>query len=94
VSRQVSPSTGKVYGLRRVARLRGVARATLHRHRRPTGMVGREGPGPPGAMADDDPAVATRQLLTDAPFMARVAASSGPGYASPASAPAGAASRG
>jgi putative transposase len=68
VSRQVSPSTGKVYGLRRVARLRGVARATLHRHRRPTGMVGREGPGPPGAMADDDPAVATRQLLTDGPL--------------------------
>ena len=68
MSRQVSPSTDQVYGLRRVARLWGVARATLYRHRRPTRMVGRKRPGPLGAMADDDLGVAIRQLLTDSPF--------------------------
>jgi transposase InsO family protein len=68
MSRQVSPSTDKVYGLRRVARLWGVARATLYRHRRPTRMVGRKRPGPLGAMADDDLVVAIRRLLTDSPF--------------------------
>jgi putative transposase len=68
MSRQVSPSTDKVYGLQRVARLWGVARATLYRHRRPTRMVGRERPGPLGAMADDDLVVAIRRLLTDSPF--------------------------
>ena len=68
MSRQASPSTDKVYGLLRVTRLRGVARATLDRHRRPTGMVERKRPGPRGAMADDDLAAAIRQLLTDSPF--------------------------
>ena len=68
MSRQVSPSTDKVYGLQRVARLWGVARATLYRHRRPTRMGERKRPGPRGAMADDDLAAAIRQLLTDSPF--------------------------
>jgi transposase InsO family protein len=68
MSRQVSPSTGKVYGLSRVTRLWGVARATLYRHRRPTKVVGRERPGPRGAMPDEDLVVAIRRLLTHSPF--------------------------
>ena len=35
MSRQVSPSTAKPYGIERVTRLWGVARATVYRHRRP-----------------------------------------------------------
>jgi putative transposase len=68
MSRQVSPSTAQVYGLLRVTRLWGVARATLYRHRRPTKVVERKRPGPLGAMADEDLVVAIRQLLTDSPF--------------------------
>ena len=68
MSRQVSPSTDKVYGLQRVARLWGVSRATLYRHRRPTQVVERKRPGPRGAMADDDLVAAIRQLLTGSPF--------------------------
>jgi putative transposase len=68
MSRQVSPSTAQVYGLLRVTRLWGVARATLYRHRRPTKVGERKRPGPLGAMADEDLVVAIRQLLTDSPF--------------------------
>jgi putative transposase len=68
MSRRVSPSTDKVYGLQRVARLWGVPRATIYRHRRPAKVVKRERPGPRGAMADEDLVAAIRQLLTDSPF--------------------------
>ena len=68
MSRRVSPATDKVYGLQRVARLWGVSRATLYRHRRPTQVVERKRPGPRGAMADDDLVAAIRQLLTGSPF--------------------------
>jgi transposase InsO family protein len=68
MSRQVSPSTNKVYGLQRVTRCWGVARATVYRHRHPTQAVERKRPGPLGAMSDDDLVVAIRQLLTDSPF--------------------------
>ncbi len=68
MSRQVSPSTDKVYGLSRVTRLWGVARATLYRHRRPTKVVERKRPGPRGAMPDEDLVVAIRWLLTHSPF--------------------------
>src|SRR4051794_15741304 len=68
MSRQVSPSTAQVYGLLRVTRLWGVARATVYRHRRPTKVGERKRPGPLGAMADEDLVVAIRQLLTDSPF--------------------------
>ena len=35
MSRQLSPSTDKVYGLQRVTRFWGVSRATVYRHRHP-----------------------------------------------------------
>lgn len=68
MSRQLSPSTDKVYGLQRVTRFWGVARATIYRHRHPTQMVERKRPGPLGAMSDDDLVAAIRQLLMDSPF--------------------------
>src|SRR3954470_5174338 len=67
MSRKVSPSTGKAYGLQRVARAWGVSRATVYRHRRPE-AGGRRRPGPLGAMADEDLVREIRKLLTDSPF--------------------------
>ena len=67
MSRQVSPSTDKVYGVERVTRLWGVSRATVYRHRRPADG-GRRRPGPPGAMPDHALVEAIRKLLTDSPF--------------------------
>ena len=68
MSRQVSPSTGHVYGLERVSRLWGVSRATIYRHRhRSEEAVGRR-PGPQGAMADEGLVAAIRQRLEDSPF--------------------------
>ena len=68
MSRRVSPSTDQAYGLQRVARLWGVSRATIYRHRHPTQVVERKRPGPLGAMADEDLVAAIRQLLTGSPF--------------------------
>ena len=68
MSRRVSPSTDKIYGLQRVARLWGVSRATLYRHRRPARVAERKRPGPRGATPDDDLVAAIRQLLTGSPF--------------------------
>jgi putative transposase len=67
VSRRASPSTGKVYGLRRVARLWGVARATVYRHRRPNEGERRR-PGPLGAMPDEALVEAIKRLLRASPF--------------------------
>jgi transposase InsO family protein len=66
MSRQVSPSIGKIYGLQRVTRIWGVSRATIYRHRQEP--VARTRPGPIGAMPDADLVRAIRQLLTDSPF--------------------------
>ena len=49
MSRQVSPSTAKAYGIERVTRLWGVSRATVYRHRRPIGGHRARRPGPLGA---------------------------------------------
>ena len=68
MSRQVSPSTGQVYGLERVSRLWGVSRATIYRHRRPSKEAIRRRPGPQGAMADAGLVVAIQELLRDSPF--------------------------
>jgi putative transposase len=67
MSRQVSPSTNRPYGLQRVARLWGVARATVYRHRRPDRGERRRS-GPVGAMRDDALVEAIRKLLRDSPF--------------------------
>ncbi len=67
MSRKVSSSTDKAYGIERVARLWGVARATVYRHRRPKAGEHRR-PGPPGPMSDEDLVEAIRQLLTESPF--------------------------
>jgi transposase InsO family protein len=66
MSRQVSPSTDQVYGLRRVTRLWGISRATVYRHR--LEPIARKKPGPLGAMSDEDLVAAIRQLLQDSPF--------------------------
>ena len=68
MSRRASPSTGRAYGLERVARLWGLSRATVYRHRRPAKVVERQRPGPRGPMSDDDLVAAIRQLLTCSPF--------------------------
>jgi putative transposase len=67
MSRQVSPSTNRPYGLQRVARLWDVARATVYRHRRPD-RGERRRPGPVGAMPDEALVEAIRKLLRDSPF--------------------------
>ncbi len=68
MSREVSPSTARCYGLQRVTRIWGVSRATIYRHRRPSGVVARKKPGPLGAMPDDALVEAIRGLLRDSPF--------------------------
>jgi putative transposase len=68
MSRRVSPATGRTYGLQRVARVWGVSRATVYRHRHRSDGVKRGRPGPPGAMPDQDLARVIRQLLRDSPF--------------------------
>jgi putative transposase len=67
MSRRVSPSTDETYGVERVARPWGVARATVYRHRRPSGGERRR-PGPVGAMSDEALVEAIRKLLVDSPF--------------------------
>jgi transposase InsO family protein len=67
MSRQVSPSTAKPYGIERVTRLWGVARATVYRHRRPD-RGERRRPGPLGAMPDAALVGEIRKLLEDSPF--------------------------
>src|SRR3954467_13082918 len=68
MSRQGPPPTDKICGLQRVARLGGVSRATLYRHRRPASVAERKRPGPRGATSDDDLVAAIRELLTGSPF--------------------------
>ena len=86
MSRQVSPSTGHVYGLQRVTRVWGMSRATVYRHRRWSEAVVRKRPGPLGAMADEDLAGEISRLPKGSSFMARATATCGPGCALPASA--------
>jgi putative transposase len=68
MSRRVSPSTDRAYGLQRVARVWGTSRATVYRHRRRSDDTPRRRPGPRGAMADEALVEAIRKLLTDSPF--------------------------
>src|SRR4051794_20537539 len=68
MSRRVSPSTDKVYGVERVTRLWGVSRATVYRHRHGSGETAPGRPGPLGAMSDDGLVQEIRKLLTASPF--------------------------
>src|SRR5689334_1252403 len=68
MSRRVSPSTDKVYGVERVTRLWGVSRATFYRHRHGSGETAPKRPGPLGAMSDDGLVQEIRKLLTASPF--------------------------
>ena len=72
MSRRTSPSTGRTYGLARVARVWGVARATVYRQRRPTAQPPRR-PGPSGPMPDACLVEAIRRVLAGSGF-------SGEGY--------------
>jgi putative transposase len=68
MSRRVSPSTDKVYGVERVTRVWGVSRATVYRHRHGSGETAHKRPGPLGAMSDDGLVQEIRKLLTASPF--------------------------
>jgi transposase InsO family protein len=67
MSRAVSPSAGRPYGLARVARVWGVARATVYRRRRAAPEVPRR-PGPVGPMPDTELLKAIRAVLAASPF--------------------------
>jgi putative transposase len=67
MSRETSPASGRPYGLARVARVWGVSRATLYRHRHVSPAAPRRS-GPIGPMPDDDLVAAIRRVLTASPF--------------------------
>jgi putative transposase len=75
MSRVVSPSTNRAYGVAMVSRLWRITRATVYRHRSPLTKPRR--PGPVGPMPDAELVDAIRDLL---------ARRSGPDFGSPASA--------
>ena len=92
MSRQVSPSTSRPYGILRVTRAWGTARATVYRHRRCDAPRPRRRRGPLGPMPDEALVEAIRKLLTESPFHGEGYRKLWAGCASPAFAPPGAAS--
>ena len=68
MSRQVSPSMDRVYGLLRVTRIWGISRATVYRHRGRADEAAHNTPGSLGALSDEDLIAAIRQRLQDSPF--------------------------
>jgi putative transposase len=69
MSRQVSPSANRSYGVQRVTRAWGTARATLYRHRRQCDEPRpRRRPGPAGPMPDAALVARIRELLAASPF--------------------------
>jgi transposase InsO family protein len=68
MSRTVSPSSDRPYGLLRVAQVWSVSRATVCRQRRQDAPHPRRRPGPVGPLPDDDLVAAIRGLLADSPF--------------------------
>jgi putative transposase len=68
MSRQVSPSTNRPYGVLRVTRLWDTSRATVYRHRRSGEPGPRRRPGPLGPMPDQALVEAIRELLAASPF--------------------------
>jgi len=68
MSRAVSPSGGKPYGLARVCRVWRTARATVYRHRAPSLPASPRRRGPVGAMPDAALLEAIRGVLAASPF--------------------------
>jgi transposase InsO family protein len=66
MSRALSPSTNRSYGVAMVSRLWRIARATVYRHRSPA--LEHRRPGPRGPMPDDELVAAIRALLVQGPF--------------------------
>ena len=66
MSREVSPSATRPYGVAMVSRLWRIGRATVYRHRAPVSAPRR--PGPVGPMPDDALVAAIRELLAQGPF--------------------------
>jgi uncharacterized protein YoaH (UPF0181 family) len=67
MSRQVSTSAHRTYGVLRVTRVWDTSRATLYRHRRCDQTGPRQRPGPSGPMPDQGLVETIRQLLADGP---------------------------
>jgi hypothetical protein len=67
LNRKVAPSTGRTSGLARVARVWGMARATIYRQRRPARLPPRRS-GPRGPMPDPVPVEAMRGVLAGSGF--------------------------
>ena len=70
MSTVISISTPRRYGVARVCRIWGVARAGVYRSRRAAAVppAPRRRPGPRGPMPDAALVEAIRQVLTDSPF--------------------------
>lgn len=70
MSAVISISTRRRYGVARVRRVRGFARAGVYRSRRAAGAqpAPRRRPGPQGPMSDAALVEAIRRVLTDSPF--------------------------
>jgi putative transposase len=66
MSRRLSPSINRSYGVLRVTRVWGTSRATLHRHRQ-SDPPPRRRPGPLGPMPDEGLVEAIRALLAASP---------------------------
>ena len=66
MSRAVSPSNGRAYGLDRVCRIWGMARARVYRHRKP--QAERQRRGPVGPMSDVELIEEIRTVLAASPF--------------------------
>src|SRR5919112_258159 len=67
MSRQVSTFSGRPYGLARVSRVWGIARASVYRFRHPSSTPARR-PGPCGPMLDAALVEAIRAVLTSSGF--------------------------
>lgn len=68
MSRQVSPSANRAYGVLRVTRVWAASRATLYRHRRSDHRRRGWRPGPVGPMPDEALVAAIRKVLAASPF--------------------------
>jgi len=68
MSRTLSPSSGRPYGLARVCRVWRASRATTYRHLAPSRLEPPRRPGPVGPMPDAALVDAIRAVLTASPF--------------------------